>query len=115
MPQGFHITPWGSGDKMYIRSTSTFISFTLRHGDKSPLNFVKSSSWKEIIAKPILELRTRGATSGTKEDWVRSPEPRRGGSRGVKRDESKQKTTSVSKRCCSRDIVIVTGKAMFRR
>ena len=100
---------------MYIRSTSTFINFTLRHRDKSPLNFVKSSNWKEIIASPTLELRTRNATSGTKEDWIRSPEPRRGGSRDVRRrDESKRETMSASKKCCGRDIVIVTGKAMFR-
>ena len=44
---------------MYIRSTSTFINFTLRHQDNNASGFVKSGNWrKEINATLTLGLKT---------------------------------------------------------
>ena len=60
---------------VYIRSTSTFIGFTLRHQSDNALCFVKNRGTKR--SKQHRQVENKNTASCTREDWVRSSEPRR--------------------------------------
>lgn len=60
---------------VYIRSTSTFISFTLRHQNDNGLSFVKNRGAKR--SKQHRQVENKNTASCTREGWVRSSEPRR--------------------------------------